>query len=230
MRWLHRHILYRPYSTEISHTLERLSKSLTKNKFKTEISVGKLSNGKHSENEKKCAAAVLIPLCLTDGKLSLLYTVRSKNLSKHRGEVSFPGGNRDKNDATLVYTALRETYEEIGIKEDRVKVIGQLNPLQSMKGNYVMPFVGFINNFNFSDLKLNQSEVDQVFLRFVSDLSHKGIYGVTQFRTFGDFILPVYRGEPKIWGLTAMMTHLTLSAMLTREEYPLRLKMLKFRS
>lgn len=67
-------------------------------------------------------AAVLVPLCIHEDRLSLLYTVRSANLNRHSNEVSFPGGMRDDTDDTYTSCALREANEECGIRPDQVYV------------------------------------------------------------------------------------------------------------
>src|SRR5687767_2082314 len=59
-------------------------------------------------------AAVLLPL-LDGPEPSLVFTKRAEDLSRHQGEISFPGGLRHPEDRSLVETALRETEEEVGI-------------------------------------------------------------------------------------------------------------------
>ncbi|CAB3380157.1 Hypothetical predicted protein [Cloeon dipterum] len=97
---------------------------------------------KDVEPEKK--AAVLVPLCLVDGNLSLLYTVRSANLRTNRGEVSFPGGMQDSTDSSLVETALRETEEELGIKSSSIDIWSAANFVPTYSGKVaVMPVLGY---------------------------------------------------------------------------------------
>ena len=60
-------------------------------------------------------ASVLIPLYEKNGQTHILFTKRTSHVSKHKGQISFPGGKKDEEDATLVVTALRESYEEVGI-------------------------------------------------------------------------------------------------------------------
>lgn len=111
-------------------------------------------------------AGVLVALTESDDP-EVILTLRSKQLSTHRGEVAFPGGKRDPEDADLLATALREANEEIGLDPAQVRVVGSLGQLISKHRLTVMPWVGIIP----ADARLmaNPSEIDSIFkvpLRF----------------------------------------------------------------
>jgi 8-oxo-dGTP pyrophosphatase MutT (NUDIX family) len=91
-------------------------------------------------------AAVLLPITRSD-EPELVLTLRASSLSTHGGEVAFPGGRRDPEDPDLVFTALREAEEEIGLPPGLVEVVGPLSPLISKHGIKVTPYVGVIPDF-----------------------------------------------------------------------------------
>ncbi|KAL3862496.1 hypothetical protein ACJMK2_008456 [Sinanodonta woodiana] len=159
------------------------------------------------QDERK--AAVLIPMCTVDGQPSLLFMVRSSQLRNHRGEISFPGGMMDITDKDLIYTALRESHEEIGLPVDKVDVWGQLRPTPSKQGDMmVTPIIGYCGELDISSLQINKEEVAAVFTRTVESLCDPKHVHSTHFRTGKGYVLPVYLGgEYRIWGLTAVFVH-----------------------
>jgi len=90
-------------------------------------------------------AAVLVPLFIKEGICHLLFTKRSRQVKTHKGEISFPGGMMDEGDSGLEETALREAFEEIGLKREDVQVIGALDDIMTSTGFIVTPFVGFFH-------------------------------------------------------------------------------------
>ncbi|KAA1416487.1 CoA pyrophosphatase [Nocardioides humilatus] len=91
-------------------------------------------------------AAVLVPL-FTDaaGDWNVAFTERNRDLRKHAGEISFPGGRRDPGE-TLLDTALREAEEEVGLPRMEVEIVGALAPVGTFVTGYrVYPFVAVIN-------------------------------------------------------------------------------------
>ena len=87
-------------------------------------------------------AAVLVPL-IEAPEPALVFTRRNEDLSRHPGEISFPGGLQNDEDDELSSTALRETTEELGISTASVDVLGALEPVHTVvSGILVVPFVG----------------------------------------------------------------------------------------
>lgn len=90
-------------------------------------------------------AAVLVPLFERDGHVLVLLTKRRSDLSSHAGQISFPGGKRDRQDADLRATALREATEEVALAPEAVEVLGELDDCPTFVTNFVItPVVGVI--------------------------------------------------------------------------------------
>lgn len=90
-------------------------------------------------------AAVLILVFVRDGEPWMIFTRRTQHVATHKGQISFPGGARDPEDADLMQTALRETYEEIGVQPEDVQIAGELDDYPTFVTNFVVtPFVGII--------------------------------------------------------------------------------------
>jgi 8-oxo-dGTP pyrophosphatase MutT (NUDIX family) len=90
-------------------------------------------------------AAVLILLFQMEETYHILLTKRSDKVAYHKGEVSFPGGTVESQDTDLLETALRESFEEIGVRPEDVTVLGRLDDmLTATTGFVIAPFVGTI--------------------------------------------------------------------------------------
>jgi 8-oxo-dGTP pyrophosphatase MutT (NUDIX family) len=99
-------------------------------------------NGLHEPPPGDRLAAVLVPLLGGD---SVVFTRRSEGLSRHAGEISFPGGIRSEADDGPAATALRETEEELGLAPSAVEVLGALPPVHTfVSGILIVPFVGLL--------------------------------------------------------------------------------------
>lgn len=89
-------------------------------------------------------AAVLVPL-IEGREPSLVFTKRTEALTRHPGEISFPGGLPHAEDPDLLATALRETEEEVGVPASAVEVVGALEPISTfVSGILIVPFVGVL--------------------------------------------------------------------------------------
>jgi 8-oxo-dGTP pyrophosphatase MutT (NUDIX family) len=149
-------------------------------------------------------AAVLVPITRSD-EPELVLTLRASGLSTHGGEVAFPGGRRDPEDADLVSTALREAEEEIGLAPGLVEVIGPLSTLVSRHGIRVTPYVALIPDY--LEFHANDGEIAAVFtvpLAFFRDDPREMTHRIDYLGR--SWYVPSYRyGDYKIWGLTAIM-------------------------
>ena len=123
---------------------------------------GSLPDPEKLKNEgiTRCAA-VLIPLVKEKEGLALLLEVRSMNVWQP-GEICFPGGHIEEGESR-VDTALRETYEELGISPSSVKVLKELEPERHMGTMLVYPVLAEIDAFEPESLVLRQEEVGGIF-------------------------------------------------------------------
>ncbi|MHA1612446.1 MAG: NUDIX hydrolase [Promethearchaeota archaeon] len=121
------------------------------------------------------SAAILILIMKKNKAFYFVMTARSKNLTKHNGEMSFPGGKFDPDqDQNLLDTALRETHEEIGIKTNNIDILGEINDLPTFTGYNIHPYIAYIDgDARTIQFQKNDSEVDEIVLiplQFVKNL------------------------------------------------------------
>ncbi len=91
-------------------------------------------------------AAVLVPLYLLAGELHVILTKRTTLMSMQQGHISFPGGRREAGDRDLLETALRESFEEIGLDPHRVEIFGRIDDFSTRDGAILIAgFVGLID-------------------------------------------------------------------------------------
>ena len=108
-------------------------------------------NFQFSSTQKKIPAnfenaAVLVLIIGYRSGPKVVLTKRSESLPRHPGQISFPGGRVDEKDGDLESTALRETYEEIGVSREKINILGRLPHYDVMTGFRVTPFVGWVEN------------------------------------------------------------------------------------
>ena len=106
-------------------------------------------------------SAVMVPLIRQTDGLSLLFEVRSAQLHWQPGEICFPGGRIEANDACPAAAALREVGEELGLARSDLRLLGPLDYVVSPIGVIMYPFVGYIAGAG--DIKPNRAEVAEVF-------------------------------------------------------------------
>jgi 8-oxo-dGTP pyrophosphatase MutT (NUDIX family) len=153
--------------------------------------------------ESIAAAAVLVPIVLHPEEPTLLLTVRASHLRSHAGQISFPGGRIEPDDADAGSAALRETYEEIGIDSGRIESIGFLSDQIIRSGYRITPLVGLL--LPGFVLRHDSTEVAEVFelpLAFaLTATNYRARAGRARGLEFEIWELPF--GERNIWGATA---------------------------
>ncbi|XP_066490610.1 mitochondrial coenzyme A diphosphatase NUDT8 [Tiliqua scincoides] len=171
--------------------------------------------------QKPVTAAVLVSLCSVSGDPAILYTLRSSTLTGiHKGDVSFPGGKCDDSDRDVIATALRETREELGLQLGEDCIWGIMRPIPDRKRKLVAPVLANLGPLEHLTLKPNPQEVESVFTLSFSHLLQEKNQGYTHFCDKGHYshTLPNFlHGPHRVWGLTAIITDLTLELMAPGE-------------
>ncbi len=162
-------------------------------------------------------ASVLVPIVVHDDAdvaaridasrgPTMLFTERTAHLNAHAGQVSFPGGSAEPDDADVVATALRETEEEIGLARERVEVIGRLTDYLTVTGFRIAPIVALVHPpFTLTLDAFEVAESFEVPLAFLLDpANHQRREATTDDGEVRRFTAMPY-GDHFIWGATAAM-------------------------
>ncbi|XP_027721232.1 peroxisomal coenzyme A diphosphatase NUDT7 [Vombatus ursinus] len=201
--------------------MERQCKNLTKDTAK--VRLRKHDVGTKFSQWLSTKYSVLLPLLVKEGKIYLLFTVRSKKLRTSPGEVCFPGGKSEPGDTDEVATALREAEEEVGLQPHQVEVICRLVPRINKNGAMITPVVGFIDSS--FQAQPNPHEVSEVFLVplefFLSPHTYYSFYSTIfghrcLVHCFG-YMDPQNQSTYQIWGLTAQFALLTALIVLQKQ-------------
>lgn len=166
------------------------------------------------QTEELRPAAVLVPVVRREAGLTILLTQRTDHLYDHAGQISFPGGRSEAHDESPAATALRETFEEIGLPHSHVEVLGFLPEYTTVSGYHVTPVVGLVSSPPI--LSLDAFEVAEAFevplTFFLDPVNHQRNTMQYQGRTRHYYAMPYERRY--IWGATAGML-MNLYAFLT---------------
>lgn len=148
-------------------------------------------------------SAVVLPLFEDGGEYHILLTKRTEKVKHHKGQICFPGGTCEADEIPMA-TALRETFEEIGLQAQDVEILGKLDPMRTVSTNFIIhPFVAVIPYpYQF---RLNTDEIERIVSVPVAALLDK-----TRFReetaAYGGERYPAYYYQYEgdvIWGATA---------------------------
>jgi 8-oxo-dGTP pyrophosphatase MutT (NUDIX family) len=167
----------------------------------------------------KCAA-VLVPLVWWNNEWQLVFTRRTETVEYHKGQVSFPGGGCEMDEATPEATALREANEEIGLAPADVRLLGRMNDIITITEYRVTPIVGVIPwPYQF---RPEPAEVGRIFtipFLWLADSSNWIERPVTpqgDSRSFPVIRYLPYDGET-LWGVTARITLNLLRTVMGKE-------------
>ena len=155
------------------------------------------------ENRVLRPAAVLVGITRAADGPRLVLTKRASHLRNHPGQISFPGGRQEKEDADLVATALREAEEEIGLPADALRVFGALPAHETVTGFLVTPILAEITR-DFTP-RPDPGEVAEIFaapLAHVTDPSRFRVERRIWRGTWRNYYIVPW-GPYYIWGATA---------------------------
>ena len=157
------------------------------------------------KNGPTTPAAVLIPLFFKNSQAHILFTKRTINVGTHKGQISFPGGKKDKSDPGLEFTALRETHEEVGILQTDVNILGETDLFLTNTEFLVTPFVGTFKHPY--DYKPNADEIDKLIEIPLIHLLDDSIFRIQKITRDGFRwnIHYYYYKEDIIWGVTGFL-------------------------
>jgi 8-oxo-dGTP pyrophosphatase MutT (NUDIX family) len=152
-------------------------------------------------------SAVMILLYEQEGMVRFPLIQRPTYPGVHSGQMALPGGKRDDSDPDLVFTALRESEEEIGVKSSDIQVVGALSSFYLAASHYqVLPVIGFVPEVPV--LTPQKSEVDEIVQARLAHLVADEFQKEKDIVVAGGVTLrsPYFDLEGKIvWGATAMM-------------------------
>lgn len=148
-------------------------------------------------------AGVLIAVWSRPSGAELILTKRSSRLKHHPGQIAFPGGKVDPGDDGPVGAALRESWEEVGLPQDRVTVLGTLPQHETVTGFLVTPVLGTISG-DFTPLP-EAGEVEEVFSVPLAHVTTPANFRIERRRWRGEWrrYYAVPYGPYYIWGATA---------------------------
>ena len=159
------------------------------------------------------SSAVLIALHDTADGPSVVLTRRTKDLSSHKGEMSFPGGRVDEGES-IIDAALREAHEEVGLAPSLVSYVGELDGLSTMVSrSRIHPIVATVESM--PDLVPNLAEVDRIVHVPLVELAHHETYRREQWHRNGnDIDIHFFEIEgDTVWGATGRMLHQLLDIL-----------------
>lgn len=164
-------------------------------------------------------AGVLILLVQDGGELRIVLTQRTAHLHDHAGQISFPGGRQDAEDADIVATALRESAEEIGTESTQIEIIGTLPNYVTVTAYEVTPVVGLSTPQRYRADSFEVADVFEVpLLHVLTDGNWRRDSFLREGKRREYWAIPY--NERYIWGATAGMLRTFREVLLQSEGAP----------
>jgi 8-oxo-dGTP pyrophosphatase MutT (NUDIX family) len=165
---------------------------------------------------QRTRAAVLVGV-IGRAEPSVILTRRTAHLRDHAGQISFPGGRMEEDDPDPAATALREAQEEIGLTAASCRILGELNPYDTITGFRVFPIVAWVEPpVSFDPDPFEVEEVFEVPLGFVVDPANHRRDSLRMGEVERSYWVVPYR-DRYIWGATAGML-VNLATLLRGEQ------------
>ncbi|MBL9006021.1 MAG: CoA pyrophosphatase [Myxococcales bacterium] len=168
-------------------------------------------------------SAVLVPILWHgDAPPEVLYIVRRADAPTHSGQVAFPGGKREAHDPSITDTALRESFEEVGLSPEDVTLCGLLDDVPTPAGFSITPVVGIVGLGRHAPISFqpSQREVAELFCVPIPAFSSSyHLAGHTRWQGIRYALHEFHYADPaiattrRIWGATARMTYQLLSLL-----------------
>jgi len=182
---------------------------MTKDEFLLRFNLLQLAESEHSYKHPSPlrSAAVLIALVEPENGegLQVLLTKRASHLKHHPSQVSFPGGKAEKEDKSLIDTALREAFEEIGLLREAVTIAGQLSPYETISGFHITPIIAIVTKPQVYQIDKNEvAEIFHVPLQHFLTTDDHHVYVTSKGGKQHKVHFLPYK-HYNIWGATAVM-------------------------
>lgn len=189
-------------------------------KIKTEILLGSVAHEKMVPPERKDImknldlkkvnpreAAIMMLMYPKKGKTHLALILRNSYKGVHSSQIAFPGGKSEPEDISIEHTALRETYEEIGISPDKINIIRPFSSVYIPPSNFmVYPFLGYATQeLVFVEEESEVAAMIELSLQdFLDDTIVVNKMMTTSYSV--EISVPAFKiADYYVWGATAMM-------------------------
>lgn len=160
-------------------------------------------------------AAVLVLIHARSGEPHVIFTERTNHVEHHKGQMSFPGGACDSMDDGCEQTALRETFEEIGVNQEHVRIVGRLDDMITVSNFRVTPIVAFLEHEMAYPYTINDHEVARIVevpLTYLLEDSNMQLE--VREHQGREVLVPAFTYDGhRIWGATARMLHQLLELL-----------------